>query len=196
MAKQAWTIETHPPCCLQDRLIDDGGEVGGDGIELRAKDAPLSLTVHPVRVVRAGAIREGRELDHIKQHAAVRIAVQAEIAHRHGTNGLAVVTVGKGGKTGAMVLSALGLGLEGHLEGDFDGGGAVVSKEHLAEVSSEKAVGGVWAPRARRVTVGGIKQPLAQADDGRVGGVGQDDVFETLSLLGESGPKMRVAVTE
>jgi len=109
----------------------------------------------------------------------VGIFEQGDVGDGQGTDGLAVITVGNADEFLLVGETAIAPGVEAHLQGDFDGGGAIGGEEGVPEAILRE---------------GG--EALGEFDGGLVRAAGEHGVFERIELVFERRVDTRIGVTE
>ncbi len=123
-----------------------------------------------------GQVGVGRGCEQgLGQQRCVDAAIQRDVAHGEGADGLAVVAVLQRDKAGAMQFATVAEVVEGHLQRHFHASRAVVGVEHLGQ---RRAVG---------LARGDLQQAFGQADGRLVAKAGQHHLLQRVRLGADGG---------
>ena len=169
--------DNHAGSALHARLDDDGGYLVAAGLEKVAQgiDAGVGAGGGGGTAVAAVAVGVG-EAQGLEEERFVDIAEGTLPARADGSEGVTVVGHVEGGDAVALGAATVGLVLDGHLEGDLDGGGAVLAEEDA------RAAGEVG------------QEAAGELDGGLVGDAEEGAVLEFRRLLLDGGDDVGMAV--
>ena len=173
-------IDTHAGSALEDRLHNAGHRFFSVFLEgFFGAFKAFHMAGFPGLAVGTAVAVQAFEMDVVHEHGVEYLGVKIHGAHGQGADGFTVIGFGEAHEAGPFRMAGLVLVLEGHFQGRFHRGGAVVVEGKLGEALRQKRF-----------------QLPAQFDGRFMGEIGENHVLQLIHLLLQGLIDFRIAVAQ